>query len=140
MNTNDSHIGRRSLIAGAAAAAGLSALATPGRAAKLATTPQRDRGLATGGAEDWQAAVGTVFAADTGEGRVPLRLVSVERFASGPARPQALARDHGFTLTFETLAGAMPSGARPYRLSSRSFQPVHVFFSSGEKQPTAIFN
>jgi hypothetical protein len=140
MNRNDSHIGRRGLIAGAAAAAGLTAFATPARAAKLASTPQRDSALATAGADDWQAAIGTVFAADTGETRIPLRLVAVERLTSGPARPKALARDHGFALTFETLAGAMSPGARPYRLSSRSFQPVHVFFSSGEKQPTAIFN
>jgi hypothetical protein len=141
MKTNP--IGRRSVIAGAAAAAGLAAFAGPARAARLgigSTGATGNRALAVGGADDWRRALGTVFAADTDSGRVALKLVAVESLASGPARPAGLPRDHGFALSFDTLGARLPVGNRPYRLSSAAFHPVHVLFSSGTERLTAIFN
>jgi hypothetical protein len=142
MDMTTSKVGRRALIAGAAAAAGMAAIAAPARAARFGAksggTAPRD--LAAAGAEHWRTALGAVFAAETEAGRVPLRLLAVEPLVSGPARPSGLARDHGFALAFE-VPGAlrMPAG-RTYRLSSAAFDPVHVFFSSGETRLTAIFN
>jgi hypothetical protein len=141
MTMKTQHIGRRSVIAGAAAAAGLAAFSGPARAAKLGLGAGRpsSRALATAGADAWRAAVGTIFAADTGAGRVPLKLVAVEALPSGPARPAGLPRDHGFALSFEALGRGPPANAA-YRLSSATFHPVHVFFSSGAQRLTAIFN
>jgi|GEM_PF-4482911 len=134
-------IGRRGLIAGAAAAAGLAAVAAPARAAGLAGVGGRPSpSLATAGADAWRAAVGTLFAADTDAGRVPLKLVGVERLDSGPARPGGLARDHGFALSFELPGTARLAANRAYRLTGPGLAPSPVFFSSGTKRLTAIFN
>jgi len=140
--TKNTDIGRRGLIAGAAAAAGLAAVAAPARASRLVGAAGGGSAppLATAGAEAWRSAVGTTFAAETKLGRVPLKLVAVETLGSGPARPAGLARDHGFALSFElSAAGRLPAN-RAYRLTSAGREPVHVFFSSGEKRLTAIFN
>jgi len=140
--TKNTDIGRRGLIAGAAAAAGLAAVAAPARASRLlgAGRGRSTAPLATAGADTWRAAVGTIFAAETQSGRVPLKLVAVETLASGPARPAGLARDHSFALSFALPAGARLQANRAYRLSSADHMPMHVFFSSGSKRLTAIFN
>ncbi|MBV9932128.1 MAG: hypothetical protein JO013_14460 [Alphaproteobacteria bacterium] len=138
--TKTTEIGRRGLIVGAAAAAGLTALAAPARATGLGRARGARPSLATAGADAWRAAVGTVFAAETDAGRVPLRLVAVDRLGSGPARPAGLARDHGFALSFALPGGARLPANRAYRLASADHKPVDVFFSSGTRQLTAIFN
>ena len=139
--TNKTEIGRRGLIAGAAAAAGLAAASAPARAAGLGRAAGNPSpSLATAGADAWRTAVGTLFAAETDAGRVPLRLVGVETLDSGPARPAGLARDHGFALSFELPGATRIPANRAYRLTGAGLRPVDVFFSSGRKRLTAIFN
>lgn len=142
MTMDSTQIGRRGLIAGAAAAAGLAAIAAPARASGLlaATRGTSTASLATAGADAWRAAIGTIFAAETGNGRVPLKLVAVETLASGPGRPAGLARDHAFALSFALPGATSLAADRGYRLTGPGLQPVHVFFSSGAKRLTAIFN
>jgi hypothetical protein len=140
--TNMTQIGRRGLIAGAAAAAGLAAVSAPARATRLLGKkgPASLPTLAAAGADEWHAAIGTVFAAETHTGRVPLRLVGVETLASSPARPNGLARDHGFALSFEQPSGNPLPANRAYRLSATGSPAAEIFFSSGDRRLTAIFN
>src|SRR5438067_2223455 len=120
MNSIDKGIARRALIGSGFAAAGLAAIATPARAAGLASrAPGRPRTLALSeaGADAWQAAVGTSFSAETELGRVALRLAAIEPLATVGKRPKRLARDHTFAATFEVPAGTVPSANRAYLLT-----------------------
>jgi len=140
---NNTHFARRTLIGGAIAAAGAAAIAAPARAARLTglkKSTANDRQLATGGIADWQAAVGTLFAAQTPAGTVGLRLASVESLPSSGARPADLARDHAFVATFETAVGRLPAGSGTYRLSAGGYPALDVHLDGQGALPMAVFN
>jgi hypothetical protein len=142
MNSN-THFARRTLIGGAIAAAGAAAVAAPARAARLAGLKPSNgnaRQLATGGMNDWQAAVGTLFAAETPAGTVGLRLASVAALPSSGARPSGLARDHAFVATFETAVGQLPAGSGTYRLSAGGYPALRVHLDAQGDLPMAVFN
>lgn len=142
MNSN-THFARRTLIGGAIAAAGAAAIAAPARAARLTglkTSTGNARQLATGGIGDWQAAVGTLFAAETPAGTVGLRLAAVEALPSSGTRPAGLARDHAFVATFETAVGQLPAGSGTYRLSAGGSPAVHLHLDAQGDRPMAVFN
>ncbi|HEY0314621.1 MAG TPA: hypothetical protein VGC56_19260 [Allosphingosinicella sp.] len=145
---NNTHFARRTLIGGAIAAAGAAAIAAPARAAGLAglkassgkSAASAKRQLAAGGIADWQAAVGTLFAAETPAGTAGLRLASVEALPSSGARPAGLARDHAFVATFETAVGRLPPGSGTYRLSAGGYPALHVHLDGQGDLPMAVFN
>jgi hypothetical protein len=147
MNSN-THFARRTLISGAIAAAGAAAIAAPARAAGLAGLKASSgkgvtlagRQLATGGIGVWQAAVGTLFAAETPVGTVGLRLASVEALPSSGTRPSGLARDHAFLATFKTAVGQLPAGSGTYRLTAGGYPALHVHLDAHGDLPMAVFN
>jgi hypothetical protein len=139
MTTRTIEMPRRTLLAGAVAAAGAAVAAGPARAARIAGL-SGNAPLATGGIADWRAAIGKIFVARTEHGAIALRLAAVDPLPALGARPASLARDHGFAARFEAAAGPLPAGDRTYRLSGAGHAPLDVYFNAKAKALTAIFN
>lgn len=129
-----SQLDRRALLTGAAAAAGIAALSSPLRAARVSLQ------LATGSLQDWSTVVGTTFSAMTEMGVMSLRLVAVEALPTDPARPADLARKAPFLAIFAAPANLTPSGDRIYRLSAPGIRTFDVYFSAAGNDLRAVFN
>jgi hypothetical protein len=134
MPNNVSPIDRRTILAGAAAAAGLAAFPSALSAARVMLQ------LATGSVQDWTSAIGTSFTALTEIGAMTIRLVAVEAQPVDPGRPTNLARGAGFIAVFAIPAGLSPAGDRTYRLSAPNVRTMDIYFSAAAGDLRAVFN
>jgi hypothetical protein len=101
-----------------------------------------DQPLERAGYNEWNRHVGSAFELHTETGQSSFKLVSVTPLAQRGERPHDLARDRGFTVTFEGDAGT--TGNRTYT-ARHATGSLEIFMgaanpSASTSTLTAVFN
>jgi hypothetical protein len=137
---------RRNVVAMSVGAAATGAMAaslsfTSGKFAAPKAVSWWDRptvNLATAGANDWLAQVGSSFTLESEHGDLGVKLASVTTFPMVGTRPAGL-RDRAFALNFSLSKGVLPTGDRIYTMN-HSTGVLKMYFSDTDKVLLAVFN
>jgi hypothetical protein len=130
---------RRAVVAGLAAAAGSTVIASPARALAPSSANAKSE------LEQWRALKGRSFRVAAENGACALSLVAVRALPAKGPRPAACARRDAFLAVFETGAAGAPAGNRSYAVQHADLGTFPLFLGRGDPEAgklrfVAVFN